>query len=279
MLKRLTKLFMCFCILFASCVTMIGCGSDDASNTKKWTSVSVNDSNATEYFELRGYLGYSFNNWNGNINAPWADNYYYKDLGITYLKSKEYYTNKSSERDLSLSNFFSLQSDSTNNCLKWKVIILKAKEDMQIETFNLRSYFSSEVDAIKAYNSNINLQFTIKEEANNSSKDNPILSDVATYNIKYGAPDQTFKMFKGDDIVPDNHYTYLSLNKEYSNNDETWTSRTISIKQNQYFCIEFTGVEQIEPTFNSLSSFSEIENQANINFVIEDMSFSIKVER
>lgn len=279
MLKRLTKLFMCFCILFASCVTMIGCGSDDASNTKEWTSVSVNDSNATEYFELGGYLGYSFNNWNGNINAPWADNYYYKDLGITYLKSKEYYTNKSSERDLSLSNFFSLQSDSTNNCLKWKVIILKAKEDMQIETFNLRSYFSSEVDATKAYNSNINLQFTIKEEANNSSKDNPILSDVATYNIKYGAPDQTFKMFKGDDIVPDNHYTYLSLNKEYSNNDETWTSRTISIKQNQYFCIEFTGVEQIEPTFNSLSSFSEIENQANINFVIEDMSFSIKVER
>lgn len=279
-MNKISKFFICLCLLFASCFAMVGCGNNNDPGAKKeWTSVSISNSNVSEYFELGGYLGYSFNNWNGNANSPWADNYYYKGLGITYLENKEYYTNKSSEKNLSLDNFFSFQENSSNNCLKWKVIILKAKENIQIDTLRLRSYFSDNVDSAKAYNSNINLQFTIKEESRNSSRDNPILSDVATYNIKYGAPDQTFKMFKGDDIVPDNHYTSLSLNKEYSNNDETWTNRTIFIKQNQYFCIEFTGIEQIKPTFSSESDFSEIENQANINFVVEDITLSIKVER
>lgn len=130
MLKRLTKLFMCFCILFASCVTMIGCGSDDASNTKEWTNTTINSENHSTYFDLSSYLYYDcansdyyFDNMpcvdNCSTFGSITDNYVIKD------RTSEDFFKKSSK-------YFFGEPQAVEN-KRWKIIEFSAKTDLRIK--------------------------------------------------------------------------------------------------------------------------------------------------
>ncbi len=273
-MKKISKLFLCLTLMLVSCFAMVGCKNNPQSENK-WTTITIDNTNISSYFDLDGYLAYSFNNATGNIGDLWADNYYSMGSGVYYLEdaltsTPEY--NLSNNKTLNLEDFTTLKSDPTENCLKWKAVILKAKDEIIIDWFKIRTYFLNNVS--NSARTQVGLQFKICENYANSS-----LNEINTYQLTAGMPNQSFGLGVNGENDIDNYYNNLALYQDYYGTEiNEWNYREIKLTKGQLFCIEFTGIEQIVPTYKGFKSFEEIELQANLDFVIENITMTVKVK-
>lgn len=275
-MKKIINLFLCLSLTFVFCLSFSGCKKSNTENTVSWKDVNINNTNFENYFELDGYLGYDFNDGQGNLSSPWADNYYVFGSGITYLEEKNntiFSIDKSSEIEYNLNNFTSENTTAPQNPLKWRAVIFKAKQDIIIDWIKYKSYFAQEISI-----SPISIQYSIKEYAQNSTENNILLNNVKTYTMPVGQPNQCFKI-PVYSIHEDSKYGDVAIFREYYGEEiYEWNERTVLIKQGQLLCVEFVGVEQIKISYDSIINFSDIEQQTNLNFTFENLNFVAKIK-
>lgn len=274
-MKRLLRIFICFALVFVSCFAMVGCGKDKTPEpSENWTELQIGNSNISSYFDLEGYLAYSFNNASGNMAGLWADNYYAMGSGSTYLEDPLLSTpgyNLSNTKTFQLSDFTTVNEVLKTDGLKWRVIILKAKEDLIVDWFNIRAYLCNSI-SVENYGC-VDLEFSVKETSKTG------LTNIKTYKNSKGLPNQQLGLGIYNELSTDDYYSEIVLFREYYGNEiYEWNRRDVKVLKDQLFCIEFTGIEQITPTYSGFTNFSEIELQTKLNFAIDSISMTIKTK-
>lgn len=271
-MKKILNLILSLSLAFALCFSFSGCKKEPPANQENWSDVTIDKTNFSSYFELDGYLGFEFNNGQGNLSSPWADNFYAKGSGKAYLEhsinNTPFNLDYSNDAQYTLNNFITENDESPQKELKWKAIILKAKQDIIIDWVKFKTYFNDTVE-----NSPIKIQFSIKEYDVDSSSDNLLINNIKTYTLPYGQPEQDCGISQPTIHEEDKFGTVALFREYYGSEIYEWNKREVLVKQGQLFCIEFKGVEQIVLTYSSLTNFEEIEQQTNLKFTFENLSF------
>lgn len=165
-MNKISKFFICLCLLFASCFAMVGCGNNNDPGAKnEWTNTTISSTNFSNYLDLSSYLYYDCANLNYDFNMPCAD--YCSTFGTV---PNEYLNTSKTSDDFykkTTKYFFNAPDEVENK--RWKIIEFTTKTDIRIKNIEF-DITRKENSIINTYN--ISFIINNKTYTTNNSENN-----------------------------------------------------------------------------------------------------------